>query len=279
MHYNFNSLSVSKLNTFISCPQKFYLHYILKVPDEFTPDFFKIGRCLHKILECINLDIQKGILLHESSYADLIEEKIKEYKVGNNFILTFPLYVAEYLSKIRPLILDSNSFVIGVEKEFKIPLKFKEKEYTFRGVIDLVVFNSDGSQIFDFKTKARNQEDTELMLTRDLQVQMYSYLVHTYGKILRGQTPELTFEGEGVPVSRYGHIQFTFKDNQVYFKYNKIFHYSEILDRVGYWVEKIEDCIKTGYFPRNPSFCSYCEKKSVCLGKTAINKEKKYLDN
>jgi len=264
MSYNLNQFSVSRLSTFISCPFAFYLHYILKREAEFVSIFIGRGSALHEVLEKVNQDMQQGILLSADSYMPLIKAKIKEHDVSPGAILQFPIYVADYTKKVFPKITDAR--IIGVESKFDIPFTVEGKTYKFIGYLDLAVLRNSKVSIYDFKTKIKETPDLDIMLTRDLQIQSYSWIVHKFGRIQRGPIPKLCFDGAGIPVEEYGHIQYADKGQTSTMINNRIFNFDEIQERLTYWILQIENCIKKGYFPRNPSYCTYCDKKGFCLG-------------
>lgn len=264
MNYNLTRFSISKLSTFIACPYHFYLSYVLKRSPERESDYAKIGKCLHSILECINRDMVQGLFLQADNYLQLIKNKVVEYQITPIYTLKFPIYVAEYINKLFSVLRGTQ--IIGIEKNFSVRFPTATKEYIFSGIIDLVLFFDGAVHIYDFKTKLKETPDLNIMLTRDLQVQGYSWAVHRKGFLRRGTVPELDFmDGAGLPVARYGHIQFIDKDQTSSVIYNDIFHYEELFQRFSYWLGRIEDCITQGYFPRNPSYCTYCEHKNFCL--------------
>lgn len=177
-------VSASRLNLWLRCPLAFRLRYIDRVPSKTTPSLFT-GKTVHRGLEIHYRHRQLGIRLEPAdvirrmqetwdtavaddgmtfnSVAD--EEALKAktgYLVGaylNHVPSDEPVPVLVETSLEAPLIDPANGEDLG------IPLL---------GIVDLVMDNSDGPVITDFKTAAKSTSPSEI--SHEIQLSGYSYL-------------------------------------------------------------------------------------------------------
>lgn len=157
-----NIYSVSRLETYIACPIKYFYKYVLKLEDYFEPktDVLKIGSAVHETLRVIYEEYK--ISLNESiKKKDLIEDILKkelmiqDYTINSNNIDT----VKRYVDLIdRTIELDLNYLKenglkpISFEENFVKSLKICGKDVTFTGSIDRVDEDNYGNiYLVDYK--------------------------------------------------------------------------------------------------------------------------------
>lgn len=123
--------SYSKLNTFLTCPQKYYLKYNLKIP-EIENQEMQIGGALHEAIHC---------MLKNTTVNPALDD----------FIARTAQKVIEYL-KFKYVI-------IGSEVFFEIP--FEDVE--FQGFIDIVAKDKNNKlYVLDFKLGTGNLLQTKI---------------------------------------------------------------------------------------------------------------------
>ena len=157
--------SISRLETYISCPIKYFYKYILKIEDYFEPktESLKIGSAIHETLRILYEEYK--INLNESlKNKKLIEEILKkefmlqDYTINSNNMDTVKRYVdlvdktiemdLEYLKNngLKP---------ISFEEKFIKSLEIEGEEIKFTGSIDRVDVDEYGNiYLVDYKLGA-----------------------------------------------------------------------------------------------------------------------------
>lgn len=160
-----NLFSVSRLETYIACPIKYFYKYVLKLEDYFEPktDVLKIGSAVHETLRVIYEEYK--INLNESiKKKDLIEDILKkelmiqDYTINSNNIDTVKRYV-DLIGKTIELDLnylkENGLKPISYEENFVKTLKICGKDVTFTGSIDRVDVDNYGNiYLVDYKLGA-----------------------------------------------------------------------------------------------------------------------------
>lgn len=160
-----NLFSVSRLETYIACPIKYFYKYVLKLEDYFEPktDVLKIGSAVHETLRVIyeeykislNESIKKNNLIEEILKKELM---IQDYTINSNNIDM----VKRYVDLIdRTIELDLNYLKenglkpISFEENFVKTLKICGKDVIFTGSIDRVDVDNYGNiYLVDYKLGA-----------------------------------------------------------------------------------------------------------------------------
>lgn len=133
-------LSYSRINTFLRCPRKFYLKYIDGLEEPSTPAM-EIGKIVHESLDALIKN--GGDMLKALEKLDTLPKQDyttarKRFKIGVKMLQGLP--------------------VAASELKFGFDIKFNKVDFDspncfFRGVIDLVIKNGDGSySVRDWKT-------------------------------------------------------------------------------------------------------------------------------
>lgn len=154
--------SVSRLETYIACPIKYFYKYVLKLEDFFEPkiDILKIGSAVHETLRIIyeeykinlNETIKKNNLIEEILKKELM---IQDYTINSNNIDMVKRYV-DLIDKTIELDLDylkeNGLKPISFEENFVKSLKICGKDVTFTGSIDRVDVDNYGNiYLVDYK--------------------------------------------------------------------------------------------------------------------------------
>lgn len=161
-------LSVSRINLFEQCPQKYYYKYILKLPDSSTYHS-AAGSFLHKALELFVFEYIKTSRLRESAQTAYIKAKNHPEITALAELIT-PELCVEVKDWLK-------SYVSHLEKDpDKIP-KFLQAETRFRfqiektniivnGFIDRIDAIGDNTiHVIDYKTTSRPDYLTPFQLT------------------------------------------------------------------------------------------------------------------
>lgn len=190
-------ISPSRLNTWLACPLKFKLKYIHGVQTPTSPSMF-LGRVVHSALECWYRHRQLGIALPPDDVAGkllgfwdqaavndgvLFESVVEEDASRKQAVDLVSLYLAQVpVDEPKPLAVEA-----AVEAPLVDPASGENLGIPMVGVMDLVLDDTDGPVIADFKTTARGGEPLEI--TNEIQLSSYSYLFrHT------SQRPESALE-------------------------------------------------------------------------------------
>jgi putative RecB family exonuclease len=170
-------ISASRLNTWLTCREKFRLQYILGVGQEYSPSLH-LGKCVHGALEFVHESIKVGDALNTELvlriYDTLYQNPEKEidwkddahkkrlFDTGCNLIVAY--LSSEYLEKV------TQSQLPVIEKS----LESSDSRLPMRlvGTVDLI----RGNVLTDFKTVASTPSDLEMELFRH-RVQLMAYQV------------------------------------------------------------------------------------------------------
>ena len=196
---NYKSLSVSKLNHFLSCPKSAYFDDVLqlsqpaglsagskekttKVIVKHAPTGPVFGTAIHETMEQIykeDLQLKEAIEyydnslnLHQEEIIDTMSvEELKEY--GHRLLTNlFEHYI--------PNSLKGKS--VYLEKEFRVKLGDK---YSINGIIDKLEFDNDLIRVVDYKTGSAQRGVEELAVGRDYwrQAVFYNILLENSSEI------------------------------------------------------------------------------------------------
>ena len=256
--------SKSKLNTFLSCSEKYRLGYELGLKPLKASRSLVEGSCIHHLVE--------SGLLYRHSIEDILEH------ASQAFWQEHPLDRCDYENETQyraaqALCLDqSRSFlaelgplpVTHVEQQLEAPLVHPltldaphelehAGEITLIGYLDLVLRSADGTpMLVDLKTVARTPQ--EGMSRVALELTMYAYL---YGFPDSG---ELSFPSLDVAL--------------IYLIRTKMpkVHWDESRRSLPQYLDlyricvKVAEDIKNRQFFRNPGMqCGYCDYRSLCF--------------
>lgn len=158
-------ISYSSSNTFQGCQRRFYYQKVAKV--DFDPDFdddakaLRIGKAYHAVLEYCN----------HSKQAVKPEHYKKSFEENDVSTPTEQGLIAGMVRKYLDLHAKSNLSVAGIEIQIG-------NEIDYIGFVDVVLIDKNGNWwICDLKTAARLNASLLSRLSRDPQLNIYSYFV------------------------------------------------------------------------------------------------------
>lgn len=196
---NYKSLSVSKLNRFLSCPKSVYFDDILQLSQpaglstgtkektakttvKHAPTGPVFGTVIHETMERIykeDLQLEDAIKYYDQSLhshqEEIIDtmsvEELKEY--GHNLLTN--LYDHYIPSSLK-------GEYVELEKEFRVKLRDK---YLVNGIIDKLEFDNDLIRVVDYKTGSVQRGLEELAVGRDYwrQAVFYNLLLENSSEI------------------------------------------------------------------------------------------------
>ena len=196
---NYKSLSVSKLNRFLSCPKSVYFDDILqlsqpaglssgtkekaaKVTVKHAPTGPVFGTAIHETMEQIykeDLQLEEAIGYYDTSLHSHQEEiidtmSVEELKEYGHHLLTnlFEHYIPSSLKGEH----------VQLEKELRVKLGDK---YSINGIIDKLEFDNDLIRVVDYKTGSAQRGVEELAVGRDYwrQAVFYNILLENSSEI------------------------------------------------------------------------------------------------
>ena len=175
------SLSASAIETYISCPLKYRMSKIDRIPQTASKPELVFGNIIHKVLQRFHNESKK---LDEKSIQGLLEEEWQsgafEYKVREE---KFKEQGIEMLSSYVKNLKTDIPNVIATELNFN----FQLNEVTIVGSIDRLDKEDDGIIIIDYKTSKSSTK-----AKNSLQLAIYSlYLEQAEEKELKG-IPQLS---------------------------------------------------------------------------------------
>lgn len=196
---NYKSLSVSKLNRFLSCPKSVYFDDVLqlsqpaglsggtkekaaKVTVKHAPTGPVFGTAIHETMEQIykvDLQLDEAIEYYDNSLHSHQEEivdtmSVEELKEYGHRLLTnlFEHYIPDSLKGKN----------VYLEKELRVKIGDK---YSINGIIDKLEFDNDLIRVVDYKTGSAQRGVEELAVGRDYwrQAVFYNILLENSSEI------------------------------------------------------------------------------------------------
>lgn len=162
---NLNLYSPSKINSFLTCPKQYQLKYKFKVRELPTPDYFRFGSDIHKIIRRYYENIPENVSPKEVSL--FISQAIKKVSAEISDKLLQHIRGFTKFEECR-LSWHVNPKPVLIEKEIKKP--------PFHGIIDAMFRKDSESIVVDWKSGyGWNPQLDEKML---IQGNIYRYLTH-----------------------------------------------------------------------------------------------------
>lgn len=177
-NYSLNTISASKLQTYIDCPRKFYLSYGLKQKPRIELlhelNYMQLGLIEHAVIENY---LKKNSSFNEEILNDLIYEILSEIEEKGDLL---PERKEEYWLEVKALctqiineLLELNN-ALGLNLEFEKDISAKRAIET-RGSIDCFGHNADTVMILDFK-RGGGSIPSQVGLKEFQKIQMWFYL-------------------------------------------------------------------------------------------------------
>jgi len=152
------SYSASALKTLTRCQKKFWHTYINKTQKDIgwsSPDYYRFGSALHKILETVRWD-------YKGCTQDLIMKTAEDYNLDEEDAAK----IAAMLRCIFAWFIDSKYKIIGCEIKFDTNI--------YHGVVDIILEDAEGHwYIADLKSASHIDENLPSLLISDVQMCIY----------------------------------------------------------------------------------------------------------
>ncbi|MFA6270331.1 MAG: ATP-dependent DNA helicase [Candidatus Paceibacterota bacterium] len=152
-----NGLSVTALNHFMECPNKFFYKSILKLPEAPSASSEK-GNAMHEALSRVWQKRARG-KLDADTISQIITKNVKEYLSKS----LLPVFEKEAVSeellinapKVAEALLEhfNQEGVVSAESWVESYFEFKNVELKLHGKMDSIVENEKNILVFDYKTR------------------------------------------------------------------------------------------------------------------------------
>jgi ATP-dependent helicase/nuclease subunit B len=178
-----NGISPSAINTYVSCPRKFYFQYILRIREmeevEESMDQRNIGNIIHKTLENAYTPLEGKVLKTNDiknllkTYKDIAEEVFEKEHFGQEKIYGKTLlmkqlaltYIKNFLhNEIRTL--ESKNTALSIIK-LEEDLSCNIENFKLKGKADRIDRKNGNIRIIDYKT-GKYDEQNDLKLPKEM---------------------------------------------------------------------------------------------------------------
>jgi len=177
-------ISPSRLNLWLRCPLSFRLRYIDGIRTPTTPALF-LGKMVHRGLEIAYRHRQLGVELSPEDVAKRLldgwDESVESESMRFESQQEEGILKKQAVDLIALYLLQTADVVdipIAVETSMEAPLVDPETGedlgIPLTGIVDLIVDDSAGPRICDFKTASKSSPPHEI--THEIQLTSYSYL-------------------------------------------------------------------------------------------------------
>lgn len=148
-------LSASGVKKFISCPKKFYLHYLSDVPepDEGEVEHFELGNSIHDSIENVLkddpiLDSQEDLFVQLENEEDTLDYNYSDNEQAERCLQTASRWITSFVKEVK-----------YVEEAWTM----ERDGIKYRGFADLVADVEQGEEVYentivDWKTGSVNEE-------------------------------------------------------------------------------------------------------------------------
>ncbi len=197
-------LSVTALNHFLNCPQKFYKSSILKIPEAPTPSSER-GSAMHEAIARVWNTRDGSRIMNYELCRKTIEEVATNY-ISHSLLPKFEKEIIfEEIKEQAPLIAKSlaNHFneegVVKVEKWVETSYKTVHSEIILHGKLDTTIERGNKILVFDYKTGEAMSENEIRGKTKNStgdyfrQLVFYRLLLESQGSIKKEILPSLVF--------------------------------------------------------------------------------------
>ncbi|MCK5743641.1 MAG: PD-(D/E)XK nuclease family protein [Caldisericia bacterium] len=245
-------LSYSKISSYMQCPYKYYLAYIVKLPTEPKP-YFSFGHSLHKILEWLHkpkifsstISVDEILREYNNCWVSMgftsIDEEARYKEIGRSILIS---YWDKMNGNFHP--------AFEVEKRFS----FEPDELpgvTLTGIIDRIDLTESGElTLMDYKTGKWIPSDADAMDT--LQLTIYAIAVsRLWGK----------------PVSRVSNL-FLREQKEVSFVPDE----HRMKQAMNEIVDVIDGIRNKRFETKTNRFCNWCDYHNRCKTTSVLSVER-----
>ncbi len=172
-------LSVTRLNSLVDCPRKFYLENILKLTATASPQEFR-SRSEEEVTGVVS-SAQRGTMVHE-----FIAKGIER-----NFVVPREAFSGELKEPIQWALDELQNYRADYDFIAEKPLKFEFFNFMISGIPDLLLMpktNDKLAQVWDFKTGRITQEN---LAHYWIQLAAYAYALYQTGQLRNDTKIEL----------------------------------------------------------------------------------------
>jgi len=255
-------LSKSRLASYITCPQKYYLSYELRIrPVKISPDFL-IGLSTHHLIGTHFTCMKQGKLC---DLKEVLTDYWSSYTLDNaDFTSMEELEAArlESLGYAELFIHETALEPLEIEYEFALPLVDITTGETLSdlelvGFIDIIDQPNGTPRVIEIKTKARKADDFQAQVSLELTCYAYwlmflseqEVIPVAYANIIKNKKPYIQWQDEERSLSDFV----------------ELFHTARTV------AENITD----KRFYKNPGIhCNWCDYKPICAQDTDVVKER-----
>ncbi|HMP67191.1 MAG TPA: ATP-dependent DNA helicase [Candidatus Paceibacterota bacterium] len=175
-----NNLSVTALNNYIDCPNKYLFRSLIKIPSEYKPEFV-FGDIIHDSLEnFFKESSEAGKILSKKNLIDFYKKNIKKSSLTGKdyqkYLDRGTKALSEYFDKYK------KSFIYNVSTEKKMYSDFvlnTKNSIILSGILDKVEYldskNSGKINIIDYKTGKAFSDKGDKKQKEDLKRQLVFY--------------------------------------------------------------------------------------------------------
>jgi len=256
-NYHKISLSASRVETYVKCPYKFFLKYVLGLPDPVDNDMFEVmsaidsGNLVHSLLENFqktNTPGEKENLLENAKNA--LNKYFLEHPTTNE--ISKEIKSKQFLQMIENAY-DMDDGYPNLLAEEDLSCVHKESGLLIHGFPDKVVIHNNELKIIDFKTKNKIEHDF-LEPETVVQLVMYSYIIE-HSTTLKDKNGK------------------NFKVRELEYRYLKLKEKPNGCDIEQYYEEfskqliDLKNSYETGVFKQNTRNCAFCKFKDICRPK------------
>ena len=219
-------LSVSKMETYMSCPYSYFMQYVLGLQDrpEKKLEYFDVGNIIHKALE---RTVSAVIKEHKNDWKNISDEQLKslmtvffdeawkEYRSnevsddlnGKTIAVTENLKILSdrTILTLRDHIIKGKLLPQYTEQQFSVQFDAKRPDgekvpITILGIIDRIDTKSENGKtyirIIDYKTGSQSFDPQRIREGTQLQLSLYTH-------IIKGILSDKLKDSEVIPVGMY----------------------------------------------------------------------------
>jgi ATP-dependent helicase/nuclease subunit B len=304
-------LSASQLNTYATCPLKYFFNYILKLntPSDESEGFevFEIGSIMHSVFEKFSIEIMEGDYVLPETLNQVVknrilkitdsvyQEMLKKLEVEGNIYhkMTLKEMIKGLKDEDDPGVIrtfldyiydpeQQNHFMLthlsGIEHKIS-PDDFEVNSVPITGFIDRVDSDPTAVKLIDYKSTKNPRELKIVEKMKDLkEFQLPLYLLYAKDHLTTSSSQKIeAFLFSLMAKKEYARIHY--HKGKVSFQYKE--GRKEIIEEVDDYLDLVKDQISSiHHFIKKGSFaysldedaCDYCDFTTMCH-KTVLEKE------
>ena len=245
-------ISKSKLLSFITCPEKYYLGYELKIrPVKISSDFL-IGLSTHHLITSYFIRKRAG---EQCDLMDLLRQYWSRYNLDNTDFMTMEELEAGMLQSLefaKLFLRETNLEPSEVESKFSLPVVNIQTgeiipDLELTGRIDLIDSIDGKRRVIEIKTRAKRADGFSAQMS--LELTCYAYWL----RFLDDQ--------EMVPVSYINIV----KNRKPYLQWQNQERSTEDFVELFHTIKTVTENITDNRFYKNPGVhCNWCDYRPIC---------------